>query len=174
MEDGDEVVALWAVEVDEREKAEKALNSLVEQSVVQAGKKVSIVLEYAIGKFQQVLEPTIEIYEPSILVVGTKGRKKVGFQGLIPGSISQYCLQHSPIPVIVVKPHQKRAKTRAKRTKKDKRAYMNVLQGVGDWKLYEEAATESDKGRQPPILPSGWNEGYDDVRLDRQPRRKSL
>lgn len=174
VEDGDEVVALWAVEVDEREKAEKALNSLVEQSVVQAGKKVSIVLEYAIGKFQQVLEPTIEIYEPSILVVGTKGRKKVGFQGLIPGSISQYCLQHSPIPVIVVKPHQKRAKTRAKRTKKDKRAYMNVLQGVGDWKLYEEAATESDKGRQPPILPSGWNEGYDDVRLDRQPRRKSL
>lgn len=182
VEDGDEVVALQAVDTDAREEAEQTLNSLVEQILIQYGKKISIVLEYAIGKFQQVLDRTIEIYEPSILVVGTKGRKKVGFQGLIPGSVSQYCLQHSPIPVIVVKPHQKRAKTRAKRATKNKRAYMEVLQGGGecfieggDWVMYNEAATVSDKGtRQAPVMPSGWNQGYEDVRLDGRARRNSL
>ncbi|KAG5359384.1 Universal stress protein A family protein [Yarrowia sp. C11] len=181
VEDGDEVVALQAVETDARWEAEKTLNSLVEQSLAY-GKKISIVLEYAIGKFQQVLDGTIEIYEPSILVVGTKGRKKVGFQGLMPGSVSQYCLQHSPIPVIVVKPHMKRARTRAKRVVKNKRAYMEVLEGggkcfreEGDWVIYNEAATISDIGtRQPPVMPPGWNEGYDDVWLDGRTRRNSL
>lgn len=36
-------------------------------------------------------------------------------QGLLPGSVSKYCLQQSPIPVIVVRPSTKRMKKKKKR-----------------------------------------------------------
>jgi hypothetical protein len=57
----------------------------------------------------------INLYEPAILVVGTRGKSLGGFQGLLPGSVSKYCLQHSPVPVIVVRPSSKRDKARSKR-----------------------------------------------------------
>ena len=57
----------------------------------------------------------INLYEPAILIVGTRGRSLGGFQGLLPGSVSKYCLQHSPVPVIVVRPNSKRAKAKRKR-----------------------------------------------------------
>lgn len=50
-----------------------------------------------------------------MLVVGTRGRSLKGMQGLLPGSVSKYCLQQSPIPVIVVRPTDKREKTKQKR-----------------------------------------------------------
>lgn len=57
----------------------------------------------------------IHLYEPAILIVGTRGRSMSGFQGLLPGSVSKYCLQHSPVPVIVVRPNAKREKKKRKR-----------------------------------------------------------
>jgi len=53
-----------------------------------------------------------------MLVVGTKGRSLGGFQGLMNtrNSFSKYCLQYSPIPVVVVRPDDKRVKKREKRT----------------------------------------------------------
>ena len=57
----------------------------------------------------------IQLYEPAILIVGTKGRSLGGIQGLLPGSVSKYCLQHSPVPVIVVRPNSKREKRKRKR-----------------------------------------------------------
>ena len=36
-------------------------------------------------------------------------------QGLLPGSVSKYCLQQSPIPVVVVRPSTKREKKKKKR-----------------------------------------------------------
>lgn len=53
-----------------------------------------------------------------MLVVGTKGRSLGGFQGLMNtrNSFSKYCLQYSPIPVVVVRPDDKRLKKREKRT----------------------------------------------------------
>jgi hypothetical protein len=58
------------------------------------------------------------MYNPSMLVVGTKGRSLGGFQGLMNtrNSFSKYCLQYSPIPVVVVRPDEKRNKKRDKRT----------------------------------------------------------
>jgi len=52
-----------------------------------------------------------------MLVVGTKGRSLGGFQGLMNtrNSFSKYCLQYSPIPVVVVRPDDKRLKKREKR-----------------------------------------------------------
>jgi hypothetical protein len=51
-----------------------------------------------------------------------------GFQGLLPGSVSKYCLQHSPVPVIVVRPTSKRDKARTKRANDpDRQGYREIL-----------------------------------------------
>lgn len=74
----------------------------------------------------------INLYEPAILVVGTRGRSLGGFQGLLPGSVSKYCLQHSPVPVIVVRPSSKRHKARNKRALDPNRhAYKDLLEKSG-------------------------------------------
>lgn len=70
----------------------------------------------------------INLYEPAILVVGTRGKSLGGFQGLLPGSVSKYCLQHSPVPVIVVRPTSKRDKAKSKRTNDpDRQGYRELL-----------------------------------------------
>jgi hypothetical protein len=70
----------------------------------------------------------INLYEPAILVVGTRGKSLGGFQGLLPGSVSKYCLQHSPVPVIVVRPTSKRDKAKSKRTNDpDRQGYREIL-----------------------------------------------
>lgn len=70
----------------------------------------------------------INLYEPAILVVGTRGKSLGGFQGLLPGSVSKYCLQHSPVPVIVVRPSSKRDKARSKRANDPSRlGYQEML-----------------------------------------------
>jgi hypothetical protein len=74
------------------------------------------------------MEHQINLYEPAILVVGTKGKSLGGFQGLLPGSVSKYCLQHSPVPVIVVRPSSKRDKAREKRANDpDRSVYKKML-----------------------------------------------
>lgn len=67
-----------------------------------------------------------------ILIVGTRGRSLGGLQGLLPGSVSKYCLQHSPVPVIVVRPSSKRDKKKAKRrADPGRRVYQDILQSTG-------------------------------------------
>lgn len=52
-----------------------------------------------------------------MLVVGTRGRSLGGLQGLVNtrNSFSKYCLQYSPVPVVVVRPTEKRIKKKEKR-----------------------------------------------------------
>ena len=48
---------------------------------------------------------------------------------MLPGSVSKYCLQHSPVPVIVVRPSSKRDKARSKRALDPGRhAYKDLLE----------------------------------------------
>ena len=50
-------------------------------------------------------------------------------QSLLPGSVSKYCLQQSPIPVIVVRPSTKREKKKKKRmADPSRRSYNNILE----------------------------------------------
>lgn len=50
-------------------------------------------------------------------------------QSLLPGSVSKYCLQQSPIPVIVVRPSTKREKKKKKRmADPTRRSYNNILE----------------------------------------------
>lgn len=71
----------------------------------------------------------IRIYEPVLLVVGTRGRNLKGVHSLLPGSVSKYCLQQSPIPVTVVRPSPKREKKKKKRrADPTRRSYNHILE----------------------------------------------
>ena len=63
-----------------------------------------------------------------MLIVGTRGRNLQGVHSLLPGSVSKYCVQHSPIPVIVVRPSLKREKKKKKRrADPGRRSYNHLL-----------------------------------------------
>jgi len=187
VDDGDEIVCLRVVEEDsnlarsrkmdhdkphdaraEKEKpkyrveSEKLLESVVRKNTVEE-KAISMVMELAVGKvqdiFQQMVcilllqiivkanEVQILLYEPSALIVGTRGRNLGGMQGLLPGSVSKYCLQHSPIPVIVVRPSSKRQKKKAKRQQEMGRSLYGTMlekaQTVGARTLYNNSSEDS-------------------------------
>lgn len=69
-----------------------------------------------------------------MLIVGTRGRSLGGVQGLVSqrNSFSKWCLQYSPIPVVVVRPPEKRIKKKNKReadpTRQD---YTRILRDSG-------------------------------------------
>jgi len=69
-----------------------------------------------------------------MLIVGTRGRNLAGLQGLVTNvnSFSKWCLQYSPVPVIVVRPPEKRLKKKNKRgvdpTRQD---YARILKDSG-------------------------------------------
>lgn len=74
----------------------------------------------------------IELYEPNFLVVGTRGRNLNGLQGLLPGSVSKWCVQNSPIPVVVARKESKRKKAKAARqADPSRRSYHALLAATG-------------------------------------------
>jgi hypothetical protein len=65
-----------------------------------------------------------------MLIVGTRGRSLGGIQGLVNtrNSFSKYCLQYSPVPVVVVRPTEKRLKKKTKRANDSSRqTYLGML-----------------------------------------------
>lgn len=65
-----------------------------------------------------------------MLIVGTRGRSLGGIQGLVNNrnSFSKYCLQYSPVPVVVVRPTEKRIKKKVKRANDATRqTYLGML-----------------------------------------------
>ncbi|KAL2001479.1 hypothetical protein VTN02DRAFT_1698 [Thermoascus thermophilus] len=139
VDDGDEIVCLRVVEKDSkiasessieegkyRQEAEKLFEQVIQKNS-QDEKAISLVMELAVGKVQEIIQRMIQIYEPAVLIVGTRGRS-FGMQGLLPGSVSKYCLQQSPIPVIVVRPSAKREKKKKKRLADPNRhSYNDIL-----------------------------------------------
>ncbi|KAK5125828.1 hypothetical protein LTR85_012104 [Meristemomyces frigidus] len=142
VDDGDEVVCLRVVEKDSREalkwsggQGEKGYRAEAQRFLEAIEKKntddraISLVLEFSIGKVHDTIQQMIRIYEPAILVVGTRGRSLTGYQGLLSsGSVSKYCLQYSPVPVIVVRPSSKREAKKRKRLQDPARTgYRDIL-----------------------------------------------
>ncbi|KAF9145492.1 hypothetical protein BG015_011881 [Linnemannia schmuckeri] len=132
VEDGDEIVALRVVpielrdsfaksgipsfqgqEVAARSEATKIMDMIREKNKAKP-KQVNIVVEYVVGAVRDTIQHMIKMYEPSMLVVGTRGRSSV--KGFLLGSVSRYLLNHSPVPVTVVRPASKliKSKTKAK------------------------------------------------------------
>jgi hypothetical protein len=67
-------------------------------------------------------------------------------QGLLPGSVSKYCLQSSPVPVIVVRPSSKRMKKKKKRQAETGRSLYSSMvqeaQTTGGRHLYDKNAAD--------------------------------
>ncbi|KAM7202277.1 Abscisic acid G-protein coupled receptor domain containing protein [Naviculisporaceae sp. PSN 640] len=123
VDDGDEVVCVRVIESPIRpgeknyqDDAKKLLYAI--QAKNELNKAISIILEYSVGKLHATFQQLLHIYQPSMLIVGTKGRSLGGIQGLMNtrNSFSKYCLQYSPVPVVVVRPDDKRLRKKEKRT----------------------------------------------------------
>ena len=81
--------------------------------------------------------------------MGTRGRSLGGIQGLLPGSVSKYCLQNSPVPVVVVRPSEKREKKKKKRlANPGRRTYQDMLDHSGSHMLDK---SEREKVLRQPI-----------------------
>lgn len=147
VDDGDEVVCLRVVEKDSKEalrwsggQGEKGYRKEANRFLEAIEKKntedraISLVLEFSIGKVHDTIQQMIRIYEPAMLVVGTRGRSLTGYQGLLSsGSVSKYCLQYSPVPVIVVRPSSKREAKKRKRMQDPSRTgYRDILDKSDD------------------------------------------
>ncbi|ORY84996.1 hypothetical protein BCR37DRAFT_333854, partial [Protomyces lactucae-debilis] len=137
-DDGDEIIALRVVEpksklADEktvepyRMEARKIIDQVVEKN--DEDKEISIIVELAVGNVKTLLMHMIHLYHPDSLIVGTRGRSLNGIAGVLPGSMSKWCLQNSPIPVIVVRPDRKRNKMKSKRQRDpNRRSYLEILE----------------------------------------------
>ncbi|KAI7902381.1 uncharacterized protein BX663DRAFT_552304 [Cokeromyces recurvatus] len=127
MDEGDELIVLRVVTVDmndkkgnitnllemEQKQSKQKANQVMEKIMKTTGteKKISVIIEFVIGKVQETIQHMIAMYQPSLLIVGTRGLSE--FKGMLLGSISKYCLQHSPVPVTVVRPEDKIKKSLA-------------------------------------------------------------
>ncbi|KAJ3478260.1 hypothetical protein NLG97_g8629 [Lecanicillium saksenae] len=135
VDDGDEIVCVRvlesAIRMNDKQYQEDAQN--VMQGILAkngANRAVSIVLEYAVGKLHATFQKLIQMYQPAMLIVGTRGRSLGGIQGLVNNrnSFSKYCLQYSPVPVVVVRPTEKRIKKKVKRANDSSRqTYLSML-----------------------------------------------
>ncbi|KAI0476950.1 hypothetical protein F4859DRAFT_504372 [Xylaria cf. heliscus] len=137
VDDGDEIVCVRVIETQVRmadktyqEDAKALMESI--QAKNSQNRAISLILEYAVGKLHNTFQHLIKIYQPSMLIVGTKGRSMDGVQGFLVNrsSFSKYCLQYSPVPVVVVRPTEKREKKKAKRAGDPSRqSYISILGG---------------------------------------------
>lgn len=96
-----------------------------------------------------------------MLIVGTRGRTLGGFQGLVASrnSFSKYCLQYSPVPVVVVRPDEKRQKKKEKRDNDpEKQSYRQMLQSshgvheadsdtVSTWEVESNLSPDEEAGK---------------------------
>jgi hypothetical protein len=89
--------------------------------------QLSIIVEYIAGKATTTIDRLIALYRPDSVVVGSRGSRKMkqafgaAFGAQSMGGVSKYCLSHSPVPVIVVRPESKVRKTLDKRRADPKR-----------------------------------------------------
>ncbi|KAI1826220.1 hypothetical protein F4861DRAFT_537328 [Xylaria intraflava] len=137
IDDGDEIVCVRVIETQVRltdktyqDDAKVLMESI--QLKNNQNRAISLILEYAVGKLHNTFQHLIKIYQPSMLIVGTKGRNMDGVHGFLVNrsSFSKYCLQYSPVPVVVVRPTEKREKKKAKRAGDPSRqSYMQILGG---------------------------------------------
>lgn len=109
----------------------------------------------------------IHIYAPTSLIVGTRGRSLGGITGLLPRSVSKYCLQNSPVPVVVVRPEDKRAKKKAKRlADPTRKGYSSILDnattsGSGDFHALAKRTPREADGEEAMAVAKaiGLNQG---------------
>ncbi|KAI6250785.1 Universal stress protein A family protein [Erysiphe necator] len=145
VDDGDEIICVHVIDKDskvvsdrnmEKREYQTEAKELLQRIQVRNddNRAIGIVLEFVAGKLHATFQRMIQLYEPAMLIVGTKGRSLGGLQGLMSNrnSFSKWCLQYSPIPVVVVRPTSKRIKKKRKRDADPARQdYIRILRESG-------------------------------------------
>ncbi|AFR96453.1 universal stress protein [Cryptococcus neoformans C23] len=165
VEDGDEVVAIRVIEIDEgerhsekaqeefREEAKALLKTVLEKNdEVDDLRRISVIVEFVAGKSTNTLLKMIALYRPDSLVVGTRAQrsrlqswgKALGAPGM--GSVSRFCVSHSPVPVIVVRPERKVKKHLEKRQNDPKRGQYAAIVGPDGLTLSRSRSRERSTG----------------------------
>ncbi|KAL2048618.1 hypothetical protein N7G274_000530 [Stereocaulon virgatum] len=178
VEEGDEIVCLRVLSPDSninsdasiqkgkyREEGRRLLKHLEAKN--DDNKAINLILELALGKVEETIQRMIETYAPACLIVGTRGRSLGGVQALRSGSISKYCLQNSPVPVVVVRPEDKRKKKKSKRLADSRRqGYSSIMRqsnaGAGAGGALESQPSASEAGETEATAVAkaiGLNEG---------------
>jgi len=133
VQEGDELIVFRGFDTEElvkdhdvlRDDAKELMRQIQAKSIeYDPERKLSIIVEFIAGKVTDTIDRLIALYRPDSLIVGTRGQRGVkvlgaAFGGM--GSVSKYCLSHSPVPVIVVRPERKVRKTILKRRLNPKR-----------------------------------------------------
>jgi len=137
VQDGDELIVLRGFDPDDaikeeshddiREEAKELLKHILDRNSEFEGRNLSVVVEFVAGPITNTIERMIALYRPDSLVVGFRGKTgalrafgaALGAPGM--GSVSRYCVSHSPVPVIVVRPERNVRKTVEKRAADPKR-----------------------------------------------------
>ncbi|KAI8879883.1 adenine nucleotide alpha hydrolases-like protein [Backusella circina FSU 941] len=161
MDDGDEIVVLRVLTLDlndgrpnlramlrHEELQSKERASAVMSKIMAAGgpeKKISAVIEFVIGKVQETIQNMISVYQPSMLIVGTRGMSEL--KGMFINSVSKYCLQHSPVPVVVVRPEDKiKKQQKDEKLKKPKSKKGSRLSGMFRISSHSSLSSLQSKG----------------------------
>ncbi|KAI0275692.1 hypothetical protein BGY98DRAFT_1090475 [Russula aff. rugulosa BPL654] len=136
VQDGDELVVFRGIDQDDlerdhdavRDEARDLLLRIQDRCVeVDPDRKLSIIVEYIAGRVTTTIDRLIALYRPDSIIVGSRGARKmkqafgVAFGSQSMGGVSKYCLRHSPVPVVVVRPESKVRKTLDKRRADPKR-----------------------------------------------------
>ncbi|KAA1475292.1 hypothetical protein DENSPDRAFT_909581 [Dentipellis sp. KUC8613] len=136
VQDGDELIIFRGIDQEDLEKdhdvvrddARDLMRRVQERCIdIDPDRKLSIIVEFIAGKVVTTIDRLIALYRPDSIVVGTRGIRGMkhawgaafGAPGM--GSVSKYCLSHSPVPIIVVRPESKVRKTMEKRKADPKR-----------------------------------------------------
>ncbi|CAO3641656.1 unnamed protein product [Cunninghamella blakesleeana] len=101
MDDGDELIVLRVVTIDMSDKrsviqaqleheskmAKEKATQVMEKVMKTSGPdtKISVIIEFVIGKVQESIQEMIAMYQPSMLIVGTRGLSE--FKGILLGSV---------------------------------------------------------------------------------------
>ncbi|RKF63064.1 putative universal stress protein [Erysiphe neolycopersici] len=145
VDDGDEIICVHVIDKDSKVVSDRNMGKREYQTEAKEllqriqvrnddNRAICIVLEFVAGKLHATFQRMIQLYEPAMLIVGTKGRSLGGLQGLMSNrnSFSKWCLQYSPIPVIIVRPTSKRIKKKIKRDADPARQdYIRILRESG-------------------------------------------
>lgn len=110
MEDGDELLCLKVEKETSKSteyyktKSEETLTQIVHTIVDSKVKKINIVVELCLGSVRHIVRQAVLLYQPAIVIVGTslKQYQKVMRYMSKKNTLSNFFINHSPVPVIVV------------------------------------------------------------------------
>ncbi|KAI8378737.1 hypothetical protein EDC96DRAFT_551009 [Choanephora cucurbitarum] len=161
VDSGDEIIALSVLTVDMSENRPN-LSAMLRNEELKAKERASAVMSKIMSAGGP--EMKISVYQPSMLIVGTRGMSEL--KGMFINSVSKYCLQHSPVPVVVVRPEDKVKKQLKKAAKKT-----NRLSGMFRISSHSSISSLNSKGSDSSDSSS---EDEDTLRIEKKVQRLSV